>query len=440
MDYVLVAAGVAIFVVLVLTAVNIRHTRRAELAAERARTQMIERGALPPSLHPIVDLEACIGSGSCVEACPETDVLALIEGKAHLVNPTSCIGHGECRTACPVDAITLVIGTERRGIDIPMLQGDYQTNVPGLYIVGELGGMGLIYNAMTQALQCISSLRKTLPPPVGGAHQLVVVGAGPAGLAASVAAQEAGLDFVTLDQESLGGTVLHYPRRKLVMTRAVKLPGYGKIRVSTLEKEQLLEIWQDIVEVTGLQIQTGTTVTAVKKGVDEIFDIETSRGPLRAQRLILALGRRGTPRKLDVPGEELPKVVYRLQEPEAYAERSCAVIGGGDSAVEAAVSLGRAGATVHLVHRRKIFDRIKPANQGRLDEAVAAGQVEVLYEATVDHITPEHLVLNVGGQAMTLPNQDVFVLIGGVLPTAFLKAAGVEVEMYKGQAFAPANA
>src|SRR5262249_38672018 len=128
----------------------------------------VERGALPPSLHPYIAPEKCIGCGACIPVCPEKDVLGLVEGKAKLINPTACIGHGECARACPSDAIRLVLGSATRGIDIPMLSSDFATNVPGIFVVGELGGMGLIYNAMTQGLQCMRGILKEPPPKVEG--------------------------------------------------------------------------------------------------------------------------------------------------------------------------------------------------------------------------------------------------------------------------------
>ena len=439
MDYVLAVAAAAIAAVILITIISVLRQRRREQSAQIDYESSKQRGAQPASLHPVVDFNACIGAGACVEACPETDVLAVINGKAYVTNPTSCIGHGECRVACPVDAITLVLGSERRGVDIPLVGGDFQTNVPGLYIVGELGGMGLIYNAMTQALQCVRGIVGDLPPSIAGVHQLAIVGAGPAGLAASVSALQAKVDFVTFDQESIGGTVLHYPRQKIVMTRPVNLPGYGKVKVATVEKEALLEVWQDIIATTGLKVRVQTTVTKVRRGPDGVFQIETSDGTYHAHRVILAMGRRGTPSKLGVPGEDLSKVAYRLMEPESYAGQHCLVVGGGDSAVEAAMALGDAGATVHLAHRKQTFDRIKAKNQQRLDQLVAASRVSLLLDAQVQRIEAKSLTVKAGGQALELENDYVFVMIGGLLPTAFLESAGVEVQTYTGQAYAPAN-
>lgn len=424
----------------VLSAVFVVQRLQARTKTLQARADLADaesKGALPPSLHPRVDLDRCIGSGACVTACPETDVLAVLDGQARVVNPTSCIGHGECLRACPVDAIELVLGNEKRGVDIPFVGGDFETNVPGLYVVGELGGMGLVHNAMTQALQCVEGLRNRVSPAQPGRHQLVIVGAGPAGLAAALAAQEAGLDFVVVDQHSVGGSVLHYPRHKIVMTKPVTLPTYGRLRLTEVRKEALLETWHEIIERTGLQVRNGVRVDAIQPDPDGGFEVQTSEGSLRAERVILAMGRRGTPRQLGVPGEEQGKVVYRLIEPEAYTGLRCLVVGGGDAAVEAAITLAEAGAEVTLAHRGRVFDRIKRKNQARLDAAPEA--LTVLTQAKVAAIGTDTVDLMVDDQPRTLGNDRVLVFIGGVLPTEFLTRAGVSISTFRGETYAPAN-
>jgi len=416
---------------------------RAEAAVEEVARADLETaakvGALPPSLHPKIDPAVCMGSGSCVAACPEKDVIGLVSGKAHLVNPTSCIGHGECLAACPVEAISLVLGNARRGVDIPLVNSHFETSTKGLYIVGELGGMGLIYNATTQALQCMDGILATMPDKQEGVHQLVVVGCGPAGLAASLKALEEKLDFVTLDQDSVGGTVLHFPRHKLVMTRPVILPLYGKFHFSEISKEELLETWNGILEKTGLQVRTHERVDGVVQRDDGIFEVTTAKGTLLAQRVIMALGRRGSPRKLGVPGEELSKVCYRLLEPERYAGSKCLVVGGGNSGVEAAMALGKAGADVHLAHRRGVFDRIAKKNAAKLDEAIEAGTVKVLLTCKPTEIKKTSVVVTVDGEPREIDNDYVLVFAGGVLPTKMLEGAGVTVQSFKGEKFAPAN-
>ncbi len=440
LDIVVGSGLVILAVILALTVRGRVRERRRESAAREALARTVETGAQPASLHPDIDLGQCIGSGACTEVCPEQDVLSVIDGKAHVVNPTACIGHGECMRACPVDAIQLVLGTARRGVDLPLVSRDYETKVPGIYVVGELGGMGLIYNAMSQALQCLAAIARDPPPREAGVHQVLVVGAGPAGIAATLAAMDAGLDVVTLEQESFGGTVMHYPRHKVVMTRPVTLPLYGPLRVTDVSKEELLDRWQDLRDQTGLEVREGVTVKGVEPVPGGPFTVDTTAGVFRAQRVVLALGRRGTPRKLGIPGEDLGKVTYRLLDPEQYAGARCLVVGGGNAGVEAAISLGEAGAEVHLAHRRKVFDRLAPKNQARLDEAVAADRVTLLLQASPTAIHPDRVEVEVDGERQEVPNDYVLVFIGGVLPTKFLEAAGVEVHTFRGEAFAPANA
>ncbi len=314
----------------------------------------------PASLHPKFDPAICIGCGSCVAACPEQashNVLGIIAGKAVLVEPTSCIGHGACKTACPVNAITLVFGTERRGVDIPVVSELFESNVPGIFIAGELGGMGLIRNAIEQGKQAMSAIAKRSAPKSSDMVDVVIVGAGPAGIAASLRAQELGLSYTTLEQDSLGGSVFQFPRGKLVMTAPVELPLVGKIRFRETSKEALLEKWTQIVDDTQLNIRFRESVKDVKH-LDKGFQIRTDSGEYHAASLLLAIGRRGTPRKLGVSGEELPKVVYRLIDPAQYAGQKVLVVGGGDSALEAALSIAAEKNTeVTLSYRSEAFGR-----------------------------------------------------------------------------------
>jgi thioredoxin reductase (NADPH) len=434
---VVVVGGLAL--IGLLTVASVLWARRAERKARADLAWAQSVGAQPVSLHPKVDLERCIGAGNCVEVCPEKDVLSVLDGKAVITNPTACIGHGECLRACPVDAIQLVLGSAKRGVEIPLVSRDFETNVPGVYVVGELGGMGLVYNAMTQALQAMTAIGRSPPPKVAGVLQVLIVGAGPAGLAASLKAKQLGLTFETVDQESLGGTVLHYPRHKIVMTKPVDLPLYGRLKVTEVSKEALLAKWQDIVAKAGLTIRTETRVDKVIRGADGVFEVATSAGTLRAQRVVLAIGRRGTPRKLGVKGEDLGKVTYRLLEPERYTGTRCLVVGGGDSAVEAAVALAEAGAVVKLSYRGASFDRIKKKNQEKLDAKVATKKVELVLGSTVVEIGEREVILEIGGVRMAALNDYVLVFAGGVLPTKFLEDAGIEVATFKGEVYAPAN-
>ena len=400
--------------------------RRRELASVAVMRQSVETGMTePPSLHPVVNPALCCGAGACVNACPE-QALGIVNGKAQLVNPTVCIGHGACAAACPMEAIKLVFGTETRGIDIPYVKPTFETNVPGIYIAGELGGMGLVRKAAEQGKQAIESVVK------GGRGSsdldVVIVGAGPAGLSATLGAMEKKLRFVTLEQEdSLGGTVYHYPRNKIVMTQPVVLPLAGKAKLGEISKESLLAFWQDIVERFGMKIEFGQRVEKVT-AVDNGFIVKTDRAEYSTRTVLLAIGRRGTPRKLEVPGEELPKVVYRLIDPEQYRDQDVLVVGGGDSAIEAAVAIAaEEGTTVTLSYRGAAFGRIKQKNRERLAAAEQEGRLKVVLGSKVSRIEAECVYLECG-ESVKLANDAVIVCAGGILPTPMLKEMGIRVE------------
>jgi len=386
----------------------------------------------PASLHPVFDPNRCLGSGACVKACPE-GAIGIIKGKGHLIKPAACIGHGACMASCPHDAIMLVFGTAKRGVDIPQVNPNFETNVPGIFIAGELGGMGLIRKAVEQGRQVIESVRKRKGG--NGALDVVIVGAGPAGLAASLGALEHKLKFVTIEQEgSLGGTVYHYPRNKLVMTAPMQLPMLGKVKMSEISKESLIEFWQGVVKKTSLKINFNERMETITKN-GHGFNVKTSRGTYNAGAVLLAIGRRGTPRKLEVPGEELPKVVYRLIDPEQYRQQHVLVVGGGDSALEAALAIAdEPGTTVTLSYRGDAFGRVKEKNRQRLQEAEKKGRVKVQLQSNVKRIEPDKVTLDLAGKIMEIKNDAVIVSVGGVLPTPFLKEIGIMVETKYGTA------
>jgi thioredoxin reductase (NADPH) len=280
-----------------------KHHRNIETLKENVDAGLTE----PASLHPAIDAVKCIGCASCVAACPEMpkhQVLGIVRNKAVLVSPTDCIGHGACLSACPVDAISLVFGTERRGVDIPHVGPTFETNVPGIYIAGELGGMGLIRNAIEQGRQAMRSIQERCRKGRGADLDVVIVGAGPTGIAASLAAKEAGLTYLTLEQDSLGGTVANFPRRKLVMTQPAMLPLVGRVKFTETEKETLIEFWQKVEREHALDIEYGVFVEAVRANGSG-FEVTANGKTYAARTVLLAIGRRGTPRKLGVPGAEL---------------------------------------------------------------------------------------------------------------------------------------
>jgi thioredoxin reductase/ferredoxin len=411
--------------------------RRVERRHLAAREQAVATGlAEPASLHPVIDATRCIGCGSCVKACPEQPghhVLGLIGNKAQLIGPSECIGHGACKTACPVDAITLVFGTAQRGVEIPLLSPDFESSVNGIFIAGELGGMGLIRNALMQGQQAVEAIRRRRSAGPGQLD-LVIVGAGPAGLAASLTAMAQQMRFTTLEQDSLGGCVFQYPRAKMVMTSPVTLPLVGKVRFGHTSKEALLEFWKDVERRTGLPIRYRERVECIVpdgKG----FIVHTAKGRYRAASVLLAIGRRGTPRKLGVPGEEMSKVVYRLIDPEQYTGQDVLVVGGGDSALEAAASIAENDAKrVTLSYRGDAFNRAKPKNRERIAAAQRTGRLDVMLKSAVRRIEQGIVVIDHEGTQAKLANDAVIISAGGILPTEFLQKTGIEVETKYGTA------
>lgn len=416
---------------------------RRQQSAERRSVAARERSAAagfaePASLHPVIDTVRCIGCGSCVKACPEQPehhVLGLIGGKAQLVSPSNCIGHGACRSACPVEAITLVFGSAQRGIDIPLLSPCFESTVPGIFIAGELGGMGLIRNALSQGMQAVNAIHKhRLRARGAGTLDLLIVGAGPAGFAASLTAMSHGLKFATVEQDSLGGCVFQYPRAKMVMTSPVTLPLVGRLRFGHTSKEALLEFWRGVERKMKLPMRYGERVESIGREGDG-FLVRTTRREHRAASVLLAIGRRGTPRKLDVPGEELPKVVYRLVDPEQYKGQDVLVVGGGDSALEAAASIAEnGGRQVTLSYRGDAFSHAKPRNRERVAAAARSGRLQVLLASQVRRIDPTSVVLAFQGRELPLANDAVIVSVGGILPAEFLQKVGVQVETKYGTA------
>ena len=389
----------------------------------------------PVSLHPVVDLDTCIGSGACIAACPEKDILGMVDGHAKVINASRCVGHGACFHACPMHAITLCIGTEKRGVDLPHVSHEFETNIPGLYIAGELGGMGLIKNAVEQGKQAVEFLSNKINKNSKGDYDAVIIGAGPAGISATLAAAKNKLKYLTIEQESLGGTVFSFPRAKIIMTSPMYIPLYGKVKLSQTTKTELLELWREVLSKNKIKINEQEKVEEIKKDNNH-FVIKTNKGEYSSKGVVLAIGRRGTPRKLGVPGEEKEKVFYRLLEPELIHNNDILVIGGGDSAVEAALLLSDENNRVTLSYRGETFSRLKPKNLERINNAIDNKKITVIFHSQVIEIFDGEVILSVkdADSNLKIQNDFVYIFAGGELPTAFLEKVGIKINKKFGEA------
>jgi len=428
----LVVSGLYLVPALLLIMLYVMRQRQKTAKSNHHYQESAAAGMLEPaSLHPVIDYSRCLGCATCIAACPEKQVLGIVDNRAKLIRPSSCIGHGACKTACPTQAIDLVFGTATRGVDIPHVGSDFQTNVTGIYVAGELGGMGLIRNAIEQGRQAIDAIATNSRCGQNGQIDVVIIGAGPAGISAAMAAAEKGLSYRVFEQDTVGGTIAHYPRGKIVMTAPAKLPIVGEFHFGETSKENLMEFWTDAIERAGIEIQTNTrveSVTATPSG----FEVQC-KNAVTASNVLLAIGRRGTPRKLGVPGEDHNKVVYRLIDPQQYQGQKVIVVGGGDSALEAALSLSEEAADeVVLSYRGEAFNRVKPKNRERTADAEQAGTLRVEMNSQLLHINKDSVQLKTSQGETTLANDAVIVCAGGILPTGFLKDTGIEIQTHFG--------
>lgn len=428
--------GVVIILCLVVVIIYLRKQKRESRIAEEKIAKAKEEGLHEPvSLHPVVDQGSCIKTGACIAACPEQDILGIVNGKATTINASHCIGHGACFHACPTEAITLCIGTEKRGVDLPHIDQTFETNIPGLYIAGELGGMGLIKNAVEQGKQAVENIAKTKKTDHQADYDLVIVGAGPAGISASLTAKKFNLKALTLEQDTLGGTVFTFPRSKIVMTSPMDLPLHGKIKLYETKKPELLDLWVKVIEKHNIQIREKTKVDSITR-VNGHFNIGSATGEnFTAKNVLLAIGRRGTPRKLGIPGEDMEKVAYRLLEPELIEGKNIVVVGGGDSAIESAQLLAEQN-NVILSYRKDVFSRIKPKNNEKIKEAITNKTIDVRFNTNLKSINEKEVEIenSTTGEKQRVENDLVYIFAGGELPTQFLEKIGLKITRKFGEA------
>lgn len=425
-EQVIIYGAVFLFCAIILFIYMMKLRRESRIVRKKV-VKAKEDGLFEPvSLYPDIDINKCIKSGACITACPEKDILGIMNGRATLINASQCIGHGACFHSCPVEAISLVIGTEKRGVDLPHVDQNFQTNIPGIYIAGELGGMGLIKNSVEQGQEAVLNMINAGFRKDNSTYDLIIVGAGPAGISASLMAKKHNINFLTLEQDSLGGTVFTFPRSKIVMTSPMNLPLHGKVQLYNTSKTELLELWNKVLSENNITIRERTKVETISYEEDHFRVNTNTNEEFRTKKILLSIGRRGSPRKLNIRGEESEKVAYRLLEPENIHDKDIVVVGGGDSAIEAALALSRQNKVV-LSYRNEAFSRVKPKNRELIDDADKKGMLKIEYRSNLLAVEKEHVTLAVEDRKIDLKNDLVYIFAGGELPTKFLEKAGVKI-------------
>ena len=429
LEQIIVYSVVFLFCALIIF-IYLRKKKNTSIEVEKKVIIAKEEGLFEPvSLHPYIDLNTCIGSAACVAECPEKDILGIVDGKATVINTSNCVGHGACFHNCPVEAISLRIGTETRGVDLPHINQNFETNIEGIYIAGELGGMGLIRNSVEQGQQAIDSIIKSKKATKEGVIDVVIIGAGPAGISATLASKKHGLSSKTLEQDSLGGTVYTFPRAKIVMTSPMNLPLHGKVKLYDTSKDELLQLWKKVISENDIEIKEKTKIENIIPQQDDTFKIVAANGEeYIGNNVLISIGRRGSPRKLNIPGEVSTKVAYRLLEPERISGKNIIVVGGGDSAMESAMLLKDTN-NVTLLCRNKNFTRSKPKNRELITIAIEDKSLEVIFNSNLISISEETCIYNVNeeDESKQVKNDLVYIFAGGELPTKFLEKPGVKI-------------
>ena len=376
--------------------------------------------------HPIINQSACIGCGICAEVCPEGDVLGLIYGKATVIHGSHCIGHGKCAENCPVGAIEIGLGDISEREDIPKITEHFETNIPGIYITGELSGMALIRNAINHGVTAINHIHETTKEKSNGLLDVLIVGAGPSGLAAALRAIECGLSYQVIDQSDPGGTILHYPRQKMTLLQSVDIPLFGNLKEGEYLKETLLDYWEKIISDNHVNIHTQEKLLSLKHINSHHFKLKTAKASYETKHVILALGRRGTPRKLGVPGEELSKVMYKLMDAETYQDKNILIVGGGDSAIEAALGLAhQPGNKVTISYRKSNFFRLKSRNEKNIETEIKQNLINVVFNSQINSIDKKTVTIEKEKETQIIKNDFVFIFAGGELPFPLLNSIGI---------------
>jgi thioredoxin reductase len=476
-------AGISAFLILIGISFAVRDAWRARRLLEdrvetRADPNALQDIQLSPELlakydqdgpdypHPVIVTERCIGCHACVDACPH-DVLAIVDNVAVPVARDQCAEDTSCQVECPVNPKACIVVNTTKIIKprpVPVRNEKFMTNVPGCYIIGDVSGTPLIKNAANEGADVVKyiaeEMRTALPEPKAE-YDVAIIGIGPAGLSAAVLARQHNLRYVGIEQDKVLATIDAYPKNKYVFFKPETMESRGGIEVAGAgqQREDILASWVGTMMKTGVTVNESESCKAIKRAEDgDYFTVRTERGLQRepitytARRVIIAIGNRGTPMKLGVEGEEMKitrnghmedKVMYKLTNPEEFRRRKVTIVGGGNSAVEAAVDLvaRRDGDQitfrpteeindVTLVVRSDFKNDLKFGNKLQVYHCIDEGKIKVYFGAAIKEISDTEVVLmdtRTKEEKAKIPNDYIFALIGGDRPTKFLQSIGISI-------------
>ncbi len=420
----LALGGFAILLMVVFTMLSAR---------KRHKAVMQPAVSVGPAIlvHDIND-DRCTGCDACVAVCP-TNVLDLVANKSRVLRFEDCIQCEACMFACPTEALVMFPeGGVPPPLKVPEIDENFQTIVPGQYLIGEVAGKPLVKSAANLGRAVVEHMMLTglRPGAIGRSDTIVdvvIVGSGPGGLSAALTCIQKGLSYVVLEKEQMiASTIARYPKGKLVMAEPYDTANLSFLPVFDSAKEQLIPIWNELMERVAMKVNKGESVEIVARAPDGAFEIRTTVAIYRAQRVVLSIGTRGKPRTLQVPGENLPKIFNLLEDPDEWRGRSVLVVGGGDSAVEAAVALADAGAKVMISYRGKGFNRAAPKNRQTIEQYAGEGRLKAKLGSQILQFDQDSVTLALAdGSQKRYPNDCAFVLIGADPPIQWLEKMGI---------------
>jgi thioredoxin reductase/formate hydrogenlyase subunit 6/NADH:ubiquinone oxidoreductase subunit I len=365
----------------------------------------------------------------CIAACSFGTIS--VDGATQDIHISDrCAGCGACAGACPNDAIFMTwrpYTVADFPDPMPQSTASGATNAEGVFVAGDVSGAALIRIAINDAVRAVDSIQPRQSSSGVPHVDVAIVGSGPAGLAAALRCRERNLTCQVLERDRLASTIRSYPKNKHVMAEPANVELRSSLWFEACSKEELLAHWESAVAENQIPVIEQAEVQRVEKS-GSLFTVHTNRGTMQAEYVLICTGKRGTPRRLGLPGEVHPRVLYALDDAEAYAGRRVLVIGGGDSAIEAALALADAPNTVvTLSYRQGAFTRAKPSNRQQLERYHANGRIQVILKSKPTAIEPHAIRLMTEQGEHSVPNDVVFALLGADPPTEFLQNSGVRV-------------